>query len=966
MYQIRSIFEFLRFCKRRTAQDMRQGRDSRGYGRGWTFGYRSIRSLTGIVLGVNAIAIAPAASQIVPDNSLPTASVVRSSETGFQIEGGTVRGSNTFHSFDLLSLPTGNTLQFAPIAGTETILTRVTGGFASEIDGIISSTQPLDLILINPAGIRFGANARLDLEGSFLATTANQILFEDGLAFGLPVNTSPLLSLNAPIGLQLGREPGAIEVRSGAELAVNPGQQLGLWGGAIDLNDATLLAPRGQLRLVAAANPKGDARQEMNGTMPPIGDIPLNLSSIDLLTTLSSLSSQRQPITLQGNTRIDISHATADPGGSIALWGSDLDFSGQTQISANTFGAGSGGTIALDADRLNLDERASISSLTTGLGRGSDINLKVTETLRLRGDTRLDVTNQILGRTFNPQALSNGLYALTVGAGTTGNIAINTGSLLLDRGTGILATSFGLGDGGTITIDAADTVALTDGSLMLTGTLLTGQAGDLNLTANRLEITGGSSVATTTFGPGQGGNLRLNAREAIEAIGSPVNQLASTGGFSRLFLVLPTGIFSGSTGQGDAGTGNAGDVIIETPHFVLRDGALLTAASTSVGNGGNAIVQAETVEVVGVSSDGRLSSSLIASASGTRGNAGDVRLEVGTLSVRDGGTVTATTFFGSGSGGTLEVSARDLIEITGRRVGSLLPSGLTAGSGLLGSEFQATGSGGDVLLRSPIIRLEDGGEIGVSSVAFGDAGSVRIETDLLTLDRGSRLVGETQTGGGANLVLRADSIRLQNESQITTNAGNTDSGNITITTNTLVGLGNSDITANALAGRGGQVNIVTQGIFGIDFRSQLTPRSDITATSNLGVDFSGTVNIQTPDIKTDAALNILPSRVDSDSSIALTACANTSSGQFSLAGQDGLAYNPFEHLPPIDYSIHPIHSSPSATRNHPAQTHDAITTQSPDLPLPQEANRLDYSQDGVILLRSHPTNHAECQAVSWE
>ena len=915
-----------------------------------------VQSLSWIAVWVSPIA--PAMAQIIPDNTLPTASVVQPINNGVQIAGGTVRGANTFHSFETLSLAAGNTLQFAPIAGTATILTRVTGGQRSDFDGTISSTQPVDFVLLNPAGLHFGTNARLNLGGSFLATTADTILFDDGLTFGLPALTSPLLSLNTPIGLQLGRDPGSIEVQSGAELAVSPGQTLGLWGGAIDLTDATLLAPRGQIQLFAVADSHGgeaaDGSPITSDPQPTV--LPLNLNAIDLLTTLTATSLSRRPIQSQGNTRIDISHATPDPGGSIALWGSDLDIRGQTRLSANTFGAGSGGTIALDADRLMLSERASIASLTAGTGRGSDIALQATETMRLRGDTRLDVTNQILGRTFNPQNLSNGIYALTVGAGDTGNIAIHTGSIQLDRGTGLLATSFGLGNGGSITIDATNTVALNDGSLMLTGTLLTGKAGDLNMSTNRLEITGGSSVATTTFGPGQGGNLRLNARETIEAIGSPISQLASTGGFSRLFLVLPTGIFSGSTGQGDAGTGNAGDVIIETPLFVLRDGALLTAASTSVGNGGNAIIRADTVEVIGVSSDGRLTSSLIASASGTRGNAGDIRLEVGTLSVRDGGTLSATTFFGSGSGGTLAVNARDRIEVTGRRAGSLLPSGLTAGSGLLGSEFQATGSGGDIILRSPLIVLDDGGEIGVSSVALGDAGSVRLEADILSLDRGSRLVGTTQTGGGANLSLNIDSLRLRRASQITTDAGNADSGNITIATNTLVGLGNSDITANALAGRGGQVSITAQGLFGIDFRSQLTPRSDITATSNLGVDFSGTVDIQTPDLKTDAALNTLPSRVASEASIAISACT-ASGSQFTLVGQDGLAQNPLSNLPPISYSVH---SPDRASHHSDLPTPPIAFHRTPPPHSLREADHLVRLQDGSIQLAPHQRTSQHC------
>jgi len=112
----------------------------------------------------------------------------------------------------------------------------------------------------------------------------------------------------------------------------------------------------------------------------------------------------------------------------------------------------------------------------------------------------------------------------------------------------------------------------------------------------------------------------------------------------------------------------------------------------------------------------------------------------------------------------------------------------------------------------------------------------------------SQLTAETNTGDFGNIGIQTEDIRLRNNSNITTNAqGSARGGNIVINTEKITTLENSDITANAVRGNGGRVVINAQGIFATGYREQQNPRtSDITATSDLGTEFNGTVEIKIP------------------------------------------------------------------------------------------------------------------------
>jgi len=123
-------------------------------------------------------------SAITGDGTLGT--TVTQSSTIHTITGGTRPGNgpNLFHSFDRFSVGTGDTARFTGQSGIANILSRVTGGQPSAIDGVLrSEIAGANLFLLNPSGVLFGSNASLNVQGSFHVSTADFVSLADGGTF---------------------------------------------------------------------------------------------------------------------------------------------------------------------------------------------------------------------------------------------------------------------------------------------------------------------------------------------------------------------------------------------------------------------------------------------------------------------------------------------------------------------------------------------------------------------------------------------------------------------------------------------------------------------------------------------------------------------------------------------------------------------------------------------------------------
>ena len=113
------------------------------------------------VLYFLALALCPAASaQVALDGTLGRAGALAGPDFAVTADLGRQVGANLFHSFSQFGLAQGQSATFSGPAGIANILSRVTGGGGSEIDGTLRSTIPgADFYFFNPAGVAFGPNA---------------------------------------------------------------------------------------------------------------------------------------------------------------------------------------------------------------------------------------------------------------------------------------------------------------------------------------------------------------------------------------------------------------------------------------------------------------------------------------------------------------------------------------------------------------------------------------------------------------------------------------------------------------------------------------------------------------------------------------------------------------------------------------------------------------------------------------
>ena len=271
-------------------------------------------------------------AQVVSDGT--TNSQVNTTENISTITGGKRSGNNLFHSFEGFSVPTNTTAYFDNLAEIQHIFSRVTGGSISKIDGTIKTNGSADLFILNPAGIIFGANARLDVGGSFIATTSESLVFGDGTEFdAVSPQAEPLLTVTAPVGLQYGRASNSIVILNNDN---RPSSAL-----PVGLS----IKPNNTLALLA--NNISIVRNDLNafGGSVELGSV--NLGTIDLQNNGSNWQFGYEGVLKFG--QIDLARTRIISNGTINLRGKDINLSKGSGINNFTQTDGEGGIVNITA-----------------------------------------------------------------------------------------------------------------------------------------------------------------------------------------------------------------------------------------------------------------------------------------------------------------------------------------------------------------------------------------------------------------------------------------------------------------------------------------------------------------------------------------------------------------------------------------------------------------------------------------
>ncbi|HEY9708520.1 MAG TPA: filamentous hemagglutinin N-terminal domain-containing protein, partial [Oculatellaceae cyanobacterium] len=626
---------------------------------------------------------------IVPDNTLPNNSIVTpNGNTLTTITGGTTVGSNLFHSFSTFSVPMGGTAWLNNNAEIRNILTRVTGNSVSNIDGLIRTNGTANLFLINPNGIIFGANASLNIGGSFIGSTASSIRFADGNEFSATnPQALPLLTINVPIGLQLGANPAPIIVQGGGHnlrgeavslaiirdnrtvgLQVAPGQTLALIGGDIALDGGNLTTLGGRIELWSVRN----------------GLLGITNSNGKLAITNEQLATQF----------------------------GDIRFTGAASADASGNG---GGTIQVQGRRISLQDGSAILATTLGAGDGGGITIRASESVEALGFSR---------NLLFPSTISTSSQAGSTGK--AGAIAIETSNLLVGNGGILASVTFGSGNAGNMTvrassIEAFGTLNNLNASGLFTGAGFgsTGNAGDLTIEAQRLRLTDGAQILATTTGAGKGGNLTVRATEAVEVTGFAEFR---NPGLPTASIVVGSTIASSVTRR--QVTGNAGNLTIETARLTVKDGGQIVTATYGVGQGGNLTVRAtDSVELIGTSRTNRLAISSLTATGGqnSTGKAGNLTIETRQLTIRDGATATVANLAPTGEAGNLVVNADSI---------RLLNGGSLTAETTAGDRGNITIDSKDILLRNNS-RITTNTQQTADAQQTANAGNITINTDTL-------------------------------------------------------------------------------------------------------------------------------------------------------------------------------------------------------------------------------------------
>jgi filamentous hemagglutinin family protein len=384
-----------------------------------------------------------------------------------------------------------------------------------------------------------------------------------------------------------------------------------------------------------------------------------------------------------------------------------------------------GGNLRINAENLEVLNGAQINSLVFGTGQGSDIFLNIKDNARFVG------IDTMTGR---PSGVSSGIEQSGEGKGGTVNVQARTLEVL--NGALLDSSILGVGDAGSVILEIAQSARFSgvnsvnsegpSGAFSSIQPGGIGKVGNVEVYARSLEVLDGARLVTSTFGIGNAGNVILEIRDTARFSGFDLIDGSASGAFSD---VQPNGV------------GNSGIVELRANVLEILDGAQLGTGVFGAGNAGSIILEIQdTARFVGVSNiDGDSSGAFSSIQSGGIGNSGNLIVRARTLEVFDGAQLD-TSVLGTGNAGNVVLEIRDTARFGGANRFDGSSSGAKSSIGAMGD-----GRAGNVEVRAANLEVLDGAQLSTSTFGVGDAGSV-----VLTIDEMARFVGSNPINGSAS------------------------------------------------------------------------------------------------------------------------------------------------------------------------------------------------------------------------
>lgn len=816
-------------------------------------------------------------AEIVLDGSLGGPGALKGPDYQIDAHLGQQQGTNLFHSFSEFNLDSHESATFTGPESITHLLARVTGGHPSRIDGLFKSDLPqADIYFLNPTGMVFGPHARLDVPGSFYASTAHSLRLREGGRFdALQPHNSLLTSAPVEAFGFLEKPVAPITVES-SSLAVLPGQTFSLIGGNLDLQagSTSLKASMGQIQLISVKS-SGEVMTTEAGTIDvssfkQLGEIKLlNNSFIDVSGPGSGRVVIRSGQFFAENSRIYAKTLGGESGQEIDIQSNEIALTQGSEINANVEGAGHGADIHLQAQgdvvlagknaqkegsklliktkqghagqieviakNIILQDGAMISGETSGSGPGGSITLKAMESIRLVGDGTAPLT-EVRARTLSQENK----------AGPAGNVVFEAKNIVLQDGAILDITTHGQGHSGNINLKASEAIIFTGtgGSAENASKLKAyahmdsngGQAGNVILEAGEILLADGAYINASTFSSGDAGTITLRATGRITLTG------ARGEGWG-------TWVGSGSHARKEeAKAGKGGSVFVQAKELVIREGGSI-GSSSAAGKGmqssqaGNVVIRVSGpiylsgVNPYGETEDGFGSGLYVQTRGAQAGGAGTLDIEAESLTLDEGAVISSSTS-SSAPGGNIKIKVHDFIHVHGSSASAKL-----AEPGPIQKEYQKS-------FEDYSQKVSTSGIYAASS-GTGESGEITIEAKSVYLLDGGTISASTQNAGGGQIISNIPFLLYLQQGQIITSVhgGKGNGGDIISIHPIFVVLNQSQIKAQADAGHGGNIRLIANHYIS-------SYESIISASSRVGMD--GKVMIIAPNEGPSGGLYSLP------------------------------------------------------------------------------------------------------------